>query len=874
MIRFIKKRVNRNGEEDWTSNDEGFVNTLTVAPSAATPSFGEPIHHSASTPTLPSARVGVARNISNKIQNRVNSSGSSKSHTLEALAEQQRYLDSNVLSRKIDHLSSFDACIEACDALATSSSSAHGNSRDPSTGLTDCSVLVSPEGELLLMPQQKTACTNDDGTIAAASKLSELGEDYESAVYVGNDLGKDMNGFTANGWSLPATNLALRQTQESLQDYSDFVEDIVLSKTEAATRNHVACDKLRAQSFEKGPVYPVDLEKDAELMQMSNFEITRDRVGPMLQNGGTLHRAHVALEEFYSNMAEQETKRWRLASVHHKGALPPLRSEATKAQERSLNRQRTLREMYRRVQLMEDHLADCKRLAKAKWDDVCEAEARVDKLVEERILERGREREKQRLEEFHQAAEQQQQNETPGLNPNSKEIWDLVSSVTESMENGSFEPMSFPQQFGNPAQLGETTASSQTPSLDEASPLRLQENDAVMSKMDTADARMDAEDELGLAEYRHAAFRADRAVQDASGSLLNVLSSLDQVRRSARIAAETNLLSACNAQASCIRSIIQLEREATTERLRHIEQLEQYADAIDVRADLNKYIQEDRRRPGGLAQLGQDDDGGIASALAVLDSHVEGNMGNYSPTEQRCNSANSDDASKKENVAEKLSSEDLEDAIEALFSTSDVLTLNSPETVERQQAQEKFDNAVKLLCEVAEEKSSAARPKRSRMCYALNSKRASHTEIKSQIQFDGLCKLFLAILSGCDCEPGGVSNAKMCMMLSQSFYLSERRSDSDNNDERSNRIYIKDCLIGHPLWAQNDFWDLVLFQCLNESLTNSGVMSNFERLYDASGDSGQRKENRKMKWYDLSLVERMEAASVSQRNHIICLFQT
>jgi hypothetical protein len=52
----------------------------------------------------------------------------------------------------------------------------------------------------------------------------------------------------------------------------------------------------------------------------------------------------------------------------------------------------------------------------------------------------------------------------------------------------------------------------------------------------------------------------------------------------------------------------------------------------------------------------------------------------------------------------------------------------------------------------------------------------------------------------------------------------------------------------------------VLFQCLSESLTNSGVMTNFERR-NSSNSQLERTESGKMQWYDLSPIERTQAAS-------------
>lgn len=715
----------------------------------------------------------------------------------ESLAEQQRHLDTTVLSKTVEHLSKFDACVEACDALAASSSNSNMNSRrDPKTGLLDCSVLVSPDGDLLLMPQDKNGEDSPDMN-ASPRSIAELGEEYESAIYVGNDLNtkgeKEMNGFSANGWSIPATNLALRQTEQTLHDFSDFCEEIVLSKRGYAARSKEASDKLRMASYERGPIYPDDLRKDAHLMQgYGNFELTPQRVGPMLFNGGTLHAAHVSLEEFYTDMAEKEDELWRLASLQRKqGVMPPLRRAATQAEERSSQRQKALREMYGRVQTMEDHLAECKKEAQRRWKEVELGEAKVNKLAQDRLLEQHRKCEQRRLDEFHHASEEQ----GTAATATSAEIWDLVSQVTESLENGSFEPMDMPQL---PIQAPITAGREAIATYPEIDALEPKEEDIVSlaAQLDINDI----EDSVGMHELRAAAFAADRAVQDASGSLLNVLSSLDQLRRSARLAAETNLLSACNSQADCIRSMVKLERAAAEERLKYIDRLETIVDRIDVRRDLDTYIKADRRRPGGSALLGDDDDGGVASALAVLTNHVEGDISDDIPASY------SGDESNNESLAENVSMESLEKATETLFAKNELVTSVKPESGNAEGAQKEFDDAVQLLCDVAREKSRAARPRRSRICYALNGKRSSDAEIKTERQFDALCDVFCAILEGCDCETGGVSNAKMCMMLSQTFYFLKETEESTTGAGRSKRLYVQRRLLDHPLWSQEEFW--------------------------------------------------------------------
>ena len=88
---------------------------------------------------------------------------------------------------------------------------------------------------------------------------------------------------------------------------------------------------------------------------------------------------------------------------------------------------------------------------------------------------------------------------------------------------------------------------------------------------------------MGLDRLRQAAVESDEQVQDAAGSLLNILSASDTTRRSARVAAEATLLSSAQAQLSCLRSLVKLERESMEERVRLLERLERVVEKVDVR---------------------------------------------------------------------------------------------------------------------------------------------------------------------------------------------------------------------------------------------------------------------------------------------------
>ena len=63
------------------------------------------------------------------------------------------------------------------------------------------------------------------------------------------------------------------------------------------------------------------------------------------------------------------------------------------------------------------------------------------------------------------------------------------------------------------------------------------------------------------------------------------------------------------------------------DRLQSLKELEEVIERVDVRQELDLYINTDKKEQGGLAWMGEYSDGGIAYALLVLSSHVDGSMG-------------------------------------------------------------------------------------------------------------------------------------------------------------------------------------------------------------------------------------------------------
>ena len=206
----------------------------------------------------------------------------------------------------------------------------------------------------------------------------------------------------------------------------------------------------------------------------SDFEHTADRVGPLLAPQSTLHTAAQAVEKYFARAAIRDIEQWKeqqesfsgVASVaaaasHHdsnqnhnriskkmpgRDMLRMLDKATEQLSKRVLRRQQALEESSRKVRLMEDRLVKLKQTSDRSWEAVYQAEAKVTKKVEQILKDRSREREKQRLAQLREQEKEQAQHVATGggLGTTSEEIWDIVNSVAESMDDGSFEPMDMP----------------------------------------------------------------------------------------------------------------------------------------------------------------------------------------------------------------------------------------------------------------------------------------------------------------------------------------------------------------------------------------------------------------------------------------------
>ncbi len=419
---------------------------------------------------------------------------------------------------------------------------------------------------------------------------------------------------------------------------------------------------------------------------------------------------------------------------------------------------------------------------------------------------------------------------------------ELVSQVGAD-NDGSFAPHDLPP----PNVIGPIDQTlSNSKSFDSPTKSTVQKEAPPPSPID--DYRADLEEQYKLHELRAAAVESDENVTDAAGKLLNAISASDTTKRSARLAAETCLLSCANSQMNCLKSLVKLEKDSLHERLRMIEELEEKVNKMDVRADLDLFIEHEKSEvPNGTTSMGDNDDGGIASALATLNSFSEGigvGVGVAGMAELSSFSGWNDD-----DEEEVFHRDDLEDAVGILF-RGEVYSNGSISEEKKEQNFNELERSIQFLERAVSEKSIRGRGYRASTCYALNNYRGKNTHLHHKRQYDGLCRVLYSLLDGCDREAADVANAKMCMMLAQTFYYIE---DDDGSEDRTNRMYPKEKLCHHPIWLDEDFWTQALFQCVTDSLANSGVMVRVRVK--------KSERNRKMKWHDLNFQDRADAAS-------------
>jgi len=871
-------------------------------------------------------------------------------------------------------LAPFDACIEACDALAASSSiitsrqqnqikavrreeeqqqdgeeagstninntdndgtinhqqneMQQSNQKRPSSGgkqvLSDCSVLVSPDGALLFTSQTKgidlcittpTATDNssnsnnnnhnDDNNKYPWTNISTenrdgviLEEEYESAVICGNDIHPsgdyDANGFTARGWDCDAATMALRSSYEVLKMMEQFVEELALCRKEEAARVLSACSSLgmcreRLLMQNTSSNYGGTQRRRGNTIN-NNINNKPNRVGPLLSSGTDLGTnisvALETMEEYFSTLAEADSQHWRnvcleatsttttttttttrnddmsstsdsnntnttAATSSFRGMLPKIRDAANKAKLRTSQREKALNDIRMKVTEAQNILLKQKEWAANQWKRVHHEDDKIDRLLVER-------REEQQL-------QQQQRQRDVGLLDNNRmesepdisdDVWELVKGVAamEDFGHTGYSPRVNPKGCVIDSTTGMMmTTTTTTP------PPHLQIN------------RADIEKESEIQDIRMVALAADESVEDASSQLLNIMSKQDTTMRAARVATESCLLSECNAVHKCLRSLVAIERSALEERMRRLQMLETAVDAIDVRKDIDIYIQNDKLLPGGCSRAGDDDDGGVAAALAVLNSHGEGGTDSipHHPHIERPNhfegwgGYNETDHDDTDDVEPELFGE----VINLLFNgdkrknTPHETEPDSPRRGKRgpnlsESYELEKEEKVALAATALEEKTKRGQSFRQTILYELNNQRSKKTEVEGEANFESLCRLFDSFLSGCSREAIDVGAAKLAMILSQTFFFVDQKDDSAV-DDRESRVYVKDKISHHSIWADDEFWDHALEQCVAESLQKSGVLMNYVK----SSVDVRAAPNKNIKWHDLAPSEYADAAA-------------
>ena len=601
-----------------------------------------------------------------------------------------------------------------------------------------------------------------------------------------------------------------------------------------------------------------------------------------------------------------------------RGMLPRLRAASDKAETRASERERALSEVRDRVSESESILMTQKEWARSQWRRVADEESNIDRLYAVKKMEQH---------EFYENLQRRRQ-EAAALDraaairndgggeeePLSREVWEMVSHVATSMEDFThtgYSPRAAAQRKSYAEDVGGQRFDDACHAVDpedrphhhhhrhqqqqqQQQQQQLRQSSEIPPRKIT---RADVESESDIRDIRMVAMAADESVEDAAGKLLNTMSKGDTTYRSARLAAESCLLSECNGARDILRSLVAMERASLEDKTRRLVVLEAAVNAIDVRRDIDDYIAADKAAPGGRSIAGEDDDGGIAAALAVLNSHCEGRNSNDSPMkfgriERPCyfegwgeDGACDDDAADDD---DDVQPELFGDVISILFEDvplGDGVDEEGPESREapvggsgrapgsRTVGSRDLLNEEKLsiACNALAEKSKGESFRKS-VLYELNNQRSVRTEVQGRANFDALCRVFNSFLSGCGRESSDVSNTKMLMILSQTFYMVDQAGNDGGNDakecdkgstikDRQSRIYVKNNICHHNIWSDDDFWDQALYQCVSESLSKSGVLLNYVNSSTDHGIKFRGDDAKEVKWHDLPPSEYAGAAS-------------
>jgi len=879
----------------------------------------------------PSFRNRFRRRSPGPSNNRRNNSSSSGGGGLKSFIDRR---SSSTYSQHHNNqkqpLATFDACVEACDALAASSLSQQNQRQLSGSGretgavcsysksekednnsdhedksstasvkdiIPDCSVLVSPDGALLFTHNHKTSTQDDKYPWTNVSTEDRDGvileEEYESAVVCGNDLSlngdTDANGFSARGWNHDAATAALKASSDVLTNLTTFVEELASVRKEESACVANAVAKL----------------SDCRNLEKKHM----NRMGPIVSSGTNLSVAMESLEKYYEHCAESSLERWRIACSERgyqtsmpvelqelnnervlvegmdqtsaqstdliQGILPKLRNASDKAKVRTYERQRALSNIRSQVSDAESILKKQKDWANSQHQRVAQEEANIDRLYAIKKMQQHEFYEEQRRKQ-DSAVLDQLEGETE--KPLSSEVWEMVQGIANSED--------FAHTGYSPRQT------TRKPTVEEVLKSRFDESGRAVDPETQRQkiphppmsiTRADVEKESEINDIKMVAAAADESVEDAAGKLLNIMSKSDTTLRSAALAAETCMLSEANSAYNTMRSLVALERATLEERLRRLEVVETAIEAVDVRKDIDNYIQADKAISGGRARTGEDDDGGIAAALAVLNSHSE-SSGNVADSPRKYRNVErpsyfegwgekgegSDDDEEDDN---DVNPEIFGDVINLLFGAADKQPPKSPDSPRRgkrersasESSQSLKEEKVNKASKALEETSKRGQSFRKTVLYELNTQRSKDTEVKSKGNFEALCRIFNSFLSGCGSECTDVSNAKMLMILSQTFYMSNQEEGeegmNDKSTDRKSRIYIKSKISHHEIWDDDGFWDQALYQCVSESLAKSGVLLNYAKASLPDGENRAARDPKSIKWHDLLPDEYSGAAA-------------
>ncbi len=150
---------------------------------------------------------------------------------------------------------------------------------------------------------------------------------------------------------------------------------------------------------------------------MHNDDQKKSSAGPLLFPGTTLYDALLAIEQYNSNIAEQDATRWRMASSTYnksitdssglvdEGLLTIIQNGTKNNYNRAERREKALMDAQEHLAEAESNLRARKEVSKKLWTKVNLIEEEVNKKVEEKLRQRSRDREmKRRQEEIERQA--------------------------------------------------------------------------------------------------------------------------------------------------------------------------------------------------------------------------------------------------------------------------------------------------------------------------------------------------------------------------------------------------------------------------------------------------------------------------------------